>query len=128
VREWIAPKLPESQPHLAFANVQLIRRRKLQSVTCHDNFRIWRTDFYFLDSHCEQRSMKHAEAKRLIAAEWDRWVQAQSIHPKRASARDCFKFFLELQDARSPLLDFQTRGRDKWQIVHAWLLGDRRVT
>jgi hypothetical protein len=75
----------------------------------------------------EQRFMKHAEAKRLIATEWDRWIQAQSINPKRASARDSFKFFLELQEAGSPLLDFQTRGRDKWQIVHAWLLSDRRV-
>jgi len=83
--------------------------------------------FLFLESHRERRSMKHAEAKRLIATEWDRWVQAQSINPREASARDSFKFFIELQEAGSPLLDFQTRGRDKWQIVHAWLLSDRRV-
>jgi hypothetical protein len=72
--------------------------------------------------------MKQQDVKPLIIAEWDRWVQAQSINPKRASARDSFKFFLELKEARSPLLDFQPRGRDKWQIVHGWLLSAGRVS
>jgi hypothetical protein len=72
--------------------------------------------------------MKQREAMPLIVQEWDRWVQTQSINPKRGSARDSFKFFLELQDARSPLLDFQPRGRDKWRIVHAWLVSEGRVS
>ena len=72
--------------------------------------------------------MKQEKAKRLIIREWDRWVQTQPIGSAGASARDSLKFFLELQDAQSALLDFQTRGRDKWQIVHAWLLSERRVS
>ncbi|MFL6817449.1 MAG: hypothetical protein ACJ8EF_05860 [Bradyrhizobium sp.] len=72
--------------------------------------------------------MKQEEAKRLIIQEWDRWVQTQSVDPSKATGRDALKFFFELQDARSVLLDFQTRGRDKWQIVHAWLRGAGRLS
>ena len=68
--------------------------------------------------------MKQEEAKRLIIREWDRWVQTHSINSGRATGRDSFKFFLELQDARAAFLDFRTRyHRDKWQIIHTWLLG-----
>jgi hypothetical protein len=72
--------------------------------------------------------MKQQELKPLIIEEWDRWLEAQSLKPGQASARDSFKFFLELKDARSPLLDFQSRGRDKWQIVHGWLLTEGRLS
>lgn len=72
--------------------------------------------------------MKQRDVRRLIIWEWDRWVQTQAINPGKARARDSFKFFLELQDARSPLLDFQPRRRDKWQIVHGWLLSEGRVS
>ena len=71
--------------------------------------------------------MKQEEAKRLIIREWDRWIQTQRIDAGGPTGRDSLKFFLELQDARSTLLDFQTRGRDKWQVVHAWLLQARRL-
>jgi hypothetical protein len=71
--------------------------------------------------------MKHETAKRQIIREWDRWVQTQPIDFGAATGRDSLKFFLELQDAQSALLDFQTRGRDKWQIVHAWLHDKWRV-
>ena len=52
--------------------------------------------------------MKQEEAKRLIIREWDRWVQTQSINSGRATGRDSFKFFLELQDARAAFLNFRT--------------------
>jgi hypothetical protein len=71
--------------------------------------------------------MKQEEAKHLIIREWDRWVQTQPIDAGGPTGRDSLKFFLELQDARSALLDFQTRGRDQWQVVHAWLIGARRL-
>ena len=71
--------------------------------------------------------MKHQEAKRLIVREWDRWIQTQPIDAGCASARDSLKFFVELQDTRPTLLDFLTRGRDKWRVVHGWLLSERRV-
>jgi hypothetical protein len=69
--------------------------------------------------------MKQKDAKALIIQEWDRWLQSQSIDRGEASGRDSLKFFFELQDKRSPLLDFQTRGRDKWEVVHTWLIGGR---
>ncbi len=71
--------------------------------------------------------MKQQEAKHLIIREWDRWVQTQSIDAEGPTGRDSLKFFIELQDTRSGLLGFQTRGRDKWQVVHAWLLNARRL-
>jgi hypothetical protein len=70
---------------------------------------------------------KQQELKPLIIQQWDQWVQTQSIEPGQASARDSFKFFLELEDAQSPLLNFQPRGRDKWEIIHDWLLNEGRV-
>jgi hypothetical protein len=72
--------------------------------------------------------MKQQAVKPLIIREWDRWVQAQPISPETASARDSYKFFLELKEARSPLLDFPPRGQDKWQIVYGWLLSEGRVS
>jgi hypothetical protein len=72
--------------------------------------------------------MRQKEVRILIAREWDRWLQTQSIDAGGPSGRDTLKFFFELQDARSPLLDFQSRGRDKWQIIHTWLLSQERVS
>ncbi len=66
--------------------------------------------------------MKQKEAKILIIREWEHWLQSQCIDPASASGRDTLKFYFELQDKKSALLDFQSRGRDKWQIVHGWLL------
>ena len=71
--------------------------------------------------------MKQKDARTLMIQEWDRWLQTQSIAPREASGRDSLKFFFELQDKSSPLLDFQTRGRDKWDVVHGWLMGQRRA-
>jgi hypothetical protein len=71
--------------------------------------------------------MKQRDARALIIPEWIRWLQSQSIDPGVATGRESLKFFFELQDSRSPLLDFQTRGRDKWELVHTWLIGERPV-
>jgi hypothetical protein len=71
--------------------------------------------------------MKREEAKRLIVQAWDRWITTQPIVPDRVTGRDTFKFYLELKDDQSPLLKFQGRGRDKWQIVHGWLRGEGRA-
>jgi hypothetical protein len=72
--------------------------------------------------------MRQKEVRALIIREWDRWLQTQSIEPGGPTGRDTLKFFFELQDARSPLLDFQSRGRDKWQIIHTWLLSKEPVS
>jgi hypothetical protein len=71
--------------------------------------------------------MKQEEAKRLLIREWDDWIKRQPAGRDKATGRDSLKFFFELQDARSGLLKFSARGRDKWQIVHAWLRGEDRI-
>jgi hypothetical protein len=71
--------------------------------------------------------MKQKEARALIVREWERWLHWNSIDPATATGRDSLKFFIELQDRKSPLLDFTSRGRDKWEIIHGWLLSDGRV-
>ena len=71
--------------------------------------------------------MKQKEARALILREWERWLHSHSIDPAEATARDSLRFFIELQDRKSPLLDFASRGRDKWEIIHGWLLSQGRV-
>lgn len=51
----------------------------------------------------------------------------QAVGPYGPTGKDSLRFFYELQDGGSPLLDFQSRGHDKWRIIHAWLLGARRL-
>jgi hypothetical protein len=71
--------------------------------------------------------MRRNELKSRVLQEWERWLQTQPINPSRPTDRDTLKFFCELQDRRSPLLDFRSGGRDKWQIIRAWLLNDEGV-
>jgi hypothetical protein len=79
-------------------------------------------------AHQGRALMRQKEVRTLIIREWDRWLQTQSIDSGGATGRDTLKFFFELQDARSPLLDFKSRGRDKWQIIHTWLLSKELVS
>jgi len=73
-------------------------------------------------------AMKQRDLRAHIIREWDAWLQNQAIAPGTATGRDSLKFYFDLQDRRSTLLNFQSRGRDKWQIVHSWLLSEHRVT
>ena len=76
----------------------------------------------------DAQSMRRHELKSQLLLEWDRWVQTKPVDRRRATARDTLMFFCELQDRQSPLLDFRSGGRDKWQIIHAWLLDAGRVS
>jgi len=69
--------------------------------------------------------MKQKEAKVLIVREWEQWLQTQAIDPVSATGRDTLKFYFELEDTKSGLLDFQSRGRDKWHIITSWLLREQ---
>jgi hypothetical protein len=71
--------------------------------------------------------MRQDQWKSQVLQEWDRWLQAQPVDPSAPTARDSLKFFCELQDRSSPLLDFRPGRRDKWQIIHAWLHHAGRV-
>ena len=72
--------------------------------------------------------MKQSEARVRIIQEWDRWIVTQAIEQDGPTGKDSLKFFHELQDTGSSLLDFQSRGQDKWRIIHAWLLGADRLS
>jgi hypothetical protein len=71
--------------------------------------------------------MKQEQAKRLLIQEWDRWIKKQRTSAGEATGRESLKFFFELEDARSPLLDFRSKGGDKWLVIHAWLVAANRV-
>jgi hypothetical protein len=63
-------------------------------------------------------------AKLAIIEEWDAWARKNPDNAKRYNG---MLFFLYLQEKRPDLLlDFKYLG-DKWQIIHKWLLGERRV-
>ena len=72
--------------------------------------------------------MKQSEARVLIIKQWDDWLSRRVIDQDRPTGKDSLKFFHELQDTASPLLDFQSRGQDKWRIIHAWLLDAERLS
>jgi hypothetical protein len=74
------------------------------------------------------RAMRRDQRKSRLVQEWQHWLQTQPLGRRRPTARDTLKFFYELQDMRSPLLDFRSGRRDKWQIVHDWLLGEEQVS
>jgi hypothetical protein len=69
--------------------------------------------------------MKQREAKLLMLEAWDAWLKKSNLNPQAATGRDALQFFYELQDKKSPLLNFFSRTRDKWQVVHEWLLDER---
>jgi hypothetical protein len=72
--------------------------------------------------------MKQSEARVLILQQWDEWIVTKPVDPGGPTGKDSLRFFYELEDDGSPLLDFQARGQDKWRIIHAWLLGAERLS
>ena len=71
--------------------------------------------------------MKLKEAKPLVIAAWDDWAAKRGLRPDNAEGRDTLQFYYELQDAKSPLLKFNSRTREKWQVIHDWLVSEQRV-
>jgi hypothetical protein len=72
--------------------------------------------------------MRYDERKSLLLQEWDHWLQTQPVVPKAPTAKETLKFYYELEDRRSPLLDFRPRRQDKWQVIHALLVNEGRVS
>jgi hypothetical protein len=72
--------------------------------------------------------MKQSEARVLLLQQWDEWILTQAIDPDGPTGKDSLRFFYELEDDGSPLLEFQARGQDKWRIIHSWLLGAQRLS
>jgi hypothetical protein len=71
--------------------------------------------------------MKMKEAKPLVVAAWDEWVTKRGLDCDDTTGRDTLQFYCELQDAESPLLNFTSRARDKWYVIHDWLVSAQRV-
>jgi hypothetical protein len=76
----------------------------------------------------EPAPMKQSEARILILQQWDEWTLTQPTDPGGPTGKDSLRFFYELEDDGSPLLDFQSRGQDKWRIIHSWLLSGERLS
>ena len=68
---------------------------------------------------------KKEESKWPVIREWDSWAQK---NPDAAKQMNGMLFFTYLQRDRPDLLEFKAGNQDKWQIVHSWLLRERRVT
>jgi hypothetical protein len=74
------------------------------------------------------RDFLAGQKKRAVVREWDDWIKTQPLDGN-ATVRDARKFFLELKAKRFPtLLDFRSGSADKWQLVHGWLIDERRVS
>lgn len=71
--------------------------------------------------------MRVSETRHLLIQEWEAWTTSHLANADDATGRDTLRFFIELQDIGSPLLNFSSRGRDKWRIIHDWLLSEGRV-
>jgi hypothetical protein len=74
------------------------------------------------------RDFLAGQKKRAVVREWDDWIKTQPLDGN-ATVRDARKFFLELKAKHFPtLLDFRSGSADKWQLVHGWLIDERRVS
>jgi hypothetical protein len=73
-------------------------------------------------------SMRRDERKSLLLQEWDSWLRAQPVNPPEPTAKETLKFFYELEDKQSPLLDFRPRRQDRWRVIHCLLLSEGRVS
>jgi hypothetical protein len=71
--------------------------------------------------------MKQKEARPLVVAAWDAWAAKRGLNSADATGRDALQFYYELQDVSSPLLKFISREREKWQVIHDWLVSERRI-
>jgi hypothetical protein len=71
--------------------------------------------------------MKQKEARPLVVAAWDAWAAKRGLNSADATGRDALQFYYELQDVGSPLLKFISREREKWQVIHDWLVSERRI-
>ena len=70
--------------------------------------------------------MRKEDAKAAIIQEWDSWKRKNLKSDHKATGRDGLIFFGYLRQERPDLLTFKSSG-DRWQVVHGWLMRERRV-
>ena len=71
--------------------------------------------------------MKLEEAKPLVITAWDVWTAKSGLRHDKATGRDTLQFYYELLDTKSPLLHFVPRKHEKWQVIHEWIVSERRL-
>jgi hypothetical protein len=71
--------------------------------------------------------MKQNEARPLVLKAWDAWAAKRGVDPATATGRDALQFYYELKEANSPLLGFISRTREKWLVIHDWLVSEGRI-
>jgi len=64
--------------------------------------------------------MTKEEARLGVIREWARWRDANGVTAE-ARGNDALRFYSHLQSNRTELLGFRS-SRNKWQVVHDWLL------
>ena len=70
--------------------------------------------------------MKRSEAEPMILQEWRSWASEHVAPGERRDGNTGLAFYRYLQQERSWMLDFPAKG-DRWQDVHAMLLGHKEV-
>jgi hypothetical protein len=73
------------------------------------------------------RKKEDTEEKRSVIREWDRWAADHIPTDQKPTGNDGMIFYNYLRKQRPQLLNFKTKGQDPWQIIHQWLLRDRKV-
>jgi hypothetical protein len=68
-------------------------------------------------------SETYESERRAILQEYDSWARKNSDPAKG----DPIEFFSCLRSGRPDLLDFNSRGVEKWQLIHGWLKSYGRV-
>jgi hypothetical protein len=66
--------------------------------------------------------MRESDAETAILLEWRTWAPRNFPSRPELTKADAQMFFAYLQTEKPQLLAFETT-RDKWQVVHGWLLG-----
>jgi hypothetical protein len=104
----------------------LIQRR--QAISCRTQAASLSLSKSSAPTVSKRAAMSRSTKRRLLILQaWDRWSGSHHIAQAGATRRETLQFYLELRDANSPLLNFNSRGRDKWEIVHSWLITAGRV-
>lgn len=65
--------------------------------------------------------MREADSERAVLIEWSNWAPRNCPNRPQLERADALMFFAYLQTEKPQLLSFQS-SRDKWTVVHGWLL------
>jgi hypothetical protein len=69
--------------------------------------------------------MTKEESRLGTLREWGHWCKVNGVGAT-ASGHDALRFYSHLQSNCPDLLRFKS-SRNRWQVVHDWLLGTGRV-